>query len=222
MGRAMSPVRLVPNPRRGRHSPIPETMRLSGTRGEKSRRRGYTLVEAVVTLTATALMLTGLTSSLMMIMRANMHLDYDAIMRVQSDRALQTLDNDAGQASSVESASADTFTILVPMPGTPTSSVYDNVAMETDEIEYTYRRHLRDLVRVKNAGTANEEETVLLEGIEFLQLAYSDMQGGSTMTPLDVKEIHLEASISRGTHSLAKRYLDLSSSIFLRNRLSSN
>ena len=77
----------------------------------------------------------------------------------------------------MESTSADGFTILVPKPDTPTTSVYDNATMETDEIEYTYCGHVRDLVRVKNPGTANEEETVLLEGIEFLHLAYSDMLG---------------------------------------------
>ncbi len=43
-------------------------------------------------------MLTGLTSSLMMIIRANMRLDYDAIMRFQSDGAMRTFDDDEGRA----------------------------------------------------------------------------------------------------------------------------
>lgn len=196
--------------------------------------KGFTLTEMVVTMAVSAIMLTTLGRSTMMLMQSNIGMAYKSEMNMQSDRAMEKLTNDLREAVDVLSPlSLNSFTIVVPVMG--------NAEVEYEAIKYLFNRHVGTVVRIKvtdpidaqlyqentsttssGANAVDAEELLLIEGADYCNFTYYNGQGEATDTALDVKKIKMNVTIARGTDINTKVYLDVSNSTFLRNRITSN
>ena len=72
--------------------------------------KGFTLTEMVVTMAVSAIMLTTLGRSTMMLMQSNIGMAYKSEMNMQSDRAMEKLTNDLREA--VDVLGSSTFSVV--------------------------------------------------------------------------------------------------------------
>ncbi len=200
---------------------------------KRSTVKGFTLTEMVVTMAVSAIMLTTLGRSTMLLMQSNLNMAYKSEMSLQSDRAMETFNDDLREAVFVLSPlSLDSFTIRIPVGST---------GEEYEEIKYLFKKHLGTVVRIivpdpedaslypeyndttSAGGNAGDgDELLLIEGVDYCNFTYFNTNGEATENALDVKKIKMSVTVARGSNTSFKVYHDVSTSIFLRNRITTN
>jgi prepilin-type N-terminal cleavage/methylation domain-containing protein len=166
----------------------------------KSRRRGFTLVEVIVSSTIAGIVLVGVFSAVLMISRSGFLLGNYIDMERQARFALETIATDTRVAKSntwIYDEAADKFTgitLTAPGPGNPT-------------VTYAYNSAAGILTR--NDGTRTTTLITGIQSLTFTAYRYDYDDGIEAITPShfnrngDTKMIQISLSAIRTRTSLA-------------------
>lgn len=170
--------------------------------GKSASRKGFTLVEILVTLSLSGLVLAASTGSLIFLAKSTAGVGNYQEMNMTSRFALETFASDARMTVDVNSATAASVSM----------EVY-NSSGGTTTVVYSYDATAGTFTRTVG-GVAD----VLLEDVEKLDLKYFTLRRDETFTPLEVKEIQLQATLRRQTLSIGNTNEIISARYMMRNR----
>ena len=175
----------------------------SSRRGLLARaKRGFTLAEVLVTLTLSGVVLAASTGSLLFLAKSSRGMTNYQEMNLASRFTLEEFASDARMTVNVVSASSTAVAL----------EVYNSVGSTTN-VTYAYNAGAGTFTRTVGGATQ-----VLLEDVEELELNYFTLRRDPTTTPLEIKEIQLQAVMKRNALSIANTNEIISARFMMRNR----
>lgn len=147
---------------------------------ERPRRRGFTLVEVMITLTLTVMIISGLTSSYMFMIKSSVSVGNYADMNSQSRIGLEKFGRDVRMASAVY---------------TMTSSLLDidvSTTTVTKRVIYQYDSGNKQFLQIVGSTTIP-----ILKYLESFSISYYKHNGATATIPVEVKMIQVEAEMVR-------------------------
>jgi prepilin-type N-terminal cleavage/methylation domain-containing protein len=133
-----------------------------------SRRRAFTLTELIIAMTLSAVAMSGILSTALMITKSGYRIDQYTDMEDESRKSLEQFGQDVRMAQDVTWHNANSLTLALPVDAT--SDV-------TTPRRYTYDPVAKTLTRTTPGGT-----TILLTGIEECTLMGFKINGAQTHT----------------------------------------
>ena len=163
--------------------------------------RGFTLVEVMVVILLSGIVLTGVLTTYLQLMRSGTRLTQYAEMNAQVRRGLAQLGNDLQNASAITWHSASDITLTVP-----------TLAGTTRDVTYAWTSATQSLFLVPGtSSTVTAGRIFLVQGIP----AYADGTAGVTFTRLDrdgnaaatdlvTKRVQIMLNVVRSAQTAAK------------------
>lgn len=165
-------------------------------------KRGFTLTEVLVTLTLSGMVLAASTGSLLFLAKSSRGMGNYQEMNLASRFTLEEFASDARMTVDVVTATTTTVSL----------EVYNSLGTTTS-VSYAYDAAAGTFTRTVDGVTK-----VLLEDVEELELKYFTLRRDPTTTPLEVKEIQLQAVMRRNALSIANTNEIISARFMMRNR----
>ncbi len=171
-----------------------------------SKKRGYTLIEIMVSMSIMSLVLTGVTSSFTFLTKTALGLGNYVIMNQDSRVGLELLSRDIRMASDINFMDDDNLTITVPVGGGGTTV-----------IDYSYEAE-QGLVNREEGG----ETTTILKDIEDFDFNYYTFLSVETANILEVKEVQVEAKMVKEIYNMENTSHLISARYLMRNKIVNN
>lgn len=184
--------------------------------GDPSSARGFTLVEFMVAALLSGLVLTGVMSTNLQLMRSGVRLTQYAEMSTQVRRGLEPLGVDLKSASAIKWNSASDITLTIP-----------TVAGSTRQVTYAWTSATQSLFQVPGAdSTVTTGRVYLVRGITAFAdgtagaaFARFDRDGTAATTDLATKSVQIIVNVARSANTVATATdTAVSASFVLRNK----
>lgn len=182
----------------------------------RNRRRGYTLVEVLISATLMAFVLTGILSTFLMLGRTGFNAGSYCIMEAEARRALETFSEEARLASNIVWNSSSSITLTVVTSSTSYQVTYTYDPSTSGATAQSFYRVL---------GTASSTATplVLVRNVtDFAFRRYKVVNGTdfAAANDLETKQIQITLrSIRTGVTAVAATNAVLSARVVLRNKV---
>ncbi len=134
----------------------------------RSSRRAFTLTEVIIAMTLSAVAMSGILSTALMITKSGYRIDQYTDMENESRKSLEQFGQDVRMAQEVTWHDASSLTLILPVDATSTA---------TTTCRYTYDSAAKTLTR-----TAGGRTITLLTGIEECTLMGFKLNGDPTHT----------------------------------------
>jgi prepilin-type N-terminal cleavage/methylation domain-containing protein len=170
---------------------------------DHSPRRGFTLVELMVAVSAMAIVFAGIFSAYLFVGRNLTRLVNFQRQEVESRRALRQFTQDLSAAINLTTATSTQIALTKP------------TATGTTTVSYTYSSGNGTLARTDSVGTQT-----ILSGVTSFALSYFNETGSSTTNTQSVKGVEFLYSSAVGTTDSGTRatYTTVSPRVILRNK----
>ncbi|MFP4069137.1 MAG: PilW family protein [Verrucomicrobiota bacterium] len=179
-----------------------------------ARKRGFTLVELIVSMTLSGVILASITSTFMAFAIGSKSIGAYTEMSSQSRKTLELFSRDIRAADDVTSASKTRVVVTMP----------DNDFYAGESIEYVFD----DLVGIFSRIEREEDGTVvsnsvLLDGVERFAFCYYDPLGsllayGSPSLLLSIKSVQIDSELLRDISTTDATDYIISARFMMRNR----
>lgn len=178
--------------------------------------RGFTLVELMVAALLSGLVLAGVLTATLQLMRSGVRITQYAEMSTQVRRGLEQLGHDLKIASAVKWNSASDITLTLPTVGGATT-----------QVTYAWTSATQSLFSVPGADSSVTTGRVFLvrgipayaDGSAGVTFARYDRDGGAATTDLATKRIQVVLNVARQAgQTAAARDKAVSASFILRNK----
>lgn len=166
------------------------------------RRRGFTLAEALITMTVSGLLLAGSLSAYMFLTKNTYGIGNYVDMNRQSRVGLELFGREVRQASAISNLSGTGFTITIPEG--ETSSL---------NITYSYDASKRALVREE--GNSRRE---LLRDVQRLEFRYYNLLSNETTSGVEAKTLQLDAMMERKLIAVSNTNYVISARYMMRSK----
>ena len=166
-------------------------------------RRGFTLVEILITLSLVTLTLAMVLPSMTFLMQSNYVLGNTTGLTQQSRQFVDAFGIDLRSATNVAEADANKVVLTVTDPD-----------YNEDTITYAYDADAGVVSRVAGSGG----NSTLLSNVHGFQFAYSDSKNASTINNLEIKKIEVKMELKRSVLARDQELLHKSARFILRNR----
>lgn len=179
------------------------------TTRSKGRRGGFTLTEVIIGATLGTIVMAGVLSTFMMLVRSGANAASYNLMESHSRRALEELSRDLRMASSVTWNSSTSLTLIVP----------DNYTTTSNRVTYAYDSDGKYFYRMPGIATDTNTKTVLIRNVVDLRYARYDRVDNPSTSNQTTKRIQLTMGISTVAGvTVAVSNNILSASYILRNK----
>lgn len=179
---------------------------------EHSNRRGFSLVELMVSVLVLGLLMAGVLTSIVSLSQGSNSLINYVDMNNESRVALEYLGRDIRGAIDVETMT-DSNVILT------TTAPNDT----TQRVQYLYESNADTLFRNELDDDNNiTQSIVLLNNVEDLEIRYYNLIGGTATIPLEVKHIQVEAIMKMTSLKVDNTNHIISAQFMMRNKSVSN
>ena len=165
-------------------------------------RKGFSLVELMLTMFIGGIILAGATATLNLWARSSMAVGNYADMSGSTRRALDIFASDARMATDVSASSTSQFTFTAFGAGTSTVAV-----------DYTFDADAGTLTRTYDGASQ-----VILEDVDQFLFAYLDLNLTTTTNPLSVKVVRIESILQKRVLNISNTDEIISARFMLRNR----
>jgi type II secretory pathway pseudopilin PulG len=155
----------------GRHKPA------------RCRRRGFSLVELLISLTLVMLLTLALLTSYVFIARGDRSLSNYGEMNAQARKLLEQLGGDLRAATDVTDFTATTLSLLVPT---------DVAATATEDVVWAYDSVAKTVTRQNGTGSA-----ILARDVEIFAFYYANSNNVQTTSIVEVKQVQLSMRLVR-------------------------
>lgn len=182
----------------------------------RERRRGFTLVELLVAATLSGIVLAGVTTTALQIMRSGVRVNQYAEMSTQARRGLEQLESDLRSASAITWNNASDITLTIHTSGGTTR-----------QVTYAWTGATRAFFLVPGASSAATAGRVILmkdlparaDGSAGLVFSRYDRDGNPATTDAATKRVQVAIYLVRSTRGMADTTDTAVSAIFvLRNK----
>ena len=179
-------------------------------------RRGFTLVEMMVVIGLSGLVLTGVLTTNLQLMRSGVRITQYAEMSVQVRRGLEQAGNDLQSASAITWNGVSDITLTVP-----------NLDGSTRQVTYAWTSATKSLFLVPGASSAVVTGRVFLvtglpafaDGSAGVQFARLDRDGAAAITDLATKRVQVIMNVVRqGNTAATSTDTAVSAAFILRNK----
>ncbi len=171
------------------------------TPGIRRRSRGFTLTEILIATSIGSVIMSGITSSYMFIVKSSMGVSQYVEMNTQSRSGMDRFGREMRMAVDITNATDSQISVEIQDDG------------GTRTVEYIYDAENKQLVRVEGTWTL-----VLIDNVEAFTLRYYNILGNQTVNPLEVKRVQLEALMSNTVFDIENTSNLVSAKFMLRNR----
>lgn len=157
---------------------------LSSAPGARSHRRGFTLVEVMIGASLGSMVLLGVLTTFLMLLRSGVSASNYAMMEAQTRRGFEKLGTDARMASNLSSSGSTSITLTVP----------NNYTSNSNLVTYAYDAANQWFYLVPGDGSSMTDRQILIRYVTSLTFYRFDSTGTSTATDSAAK--HIQASIN--------------------------
>ncbi len=176
------------------------------SKNKRSNKRGYTLIEIMVSMSIMSLVLSGVTSSFTFLTKSALGLGNYVIMNQDSRKGLELLSRDIRMASDILIMTDNNLVISIPTGGGGTKV-----------IDYAYEAEQGRVFR-EEGGTS----TSILKDIEDFDFNYYTFLGAVTANELEVKEVQVEAQMMKEVYNVENTSHLISARYMMRNKSVNN
>ena len=176
------------------------------SKNKRSNKRGYTLIEIMVSMSIMSLVLSGVTSSFTFLTKSALGLGNYVVMNQDSRKGLELLSRDIRMASDILIMTDDNLVISIPTGGGGTKV-----------IDYAYEAEQGRVFR-EEGGTS----TSILKDIEDFDFKYYTFLGAVTANELEVKEVQVEAQMMKVVYNVENTSHLISARYMMRNKSVNN
>lgn len=157
----------------------------SSAPGNRSRRlRGFTLVEIMIGASLGSMVLAGVLSTYLMLLRSGVSASNYSVMEAQTRRAFEKMGSDARMANNLSSSGTTSITLTVP----------NNYTSNSNQVTYAYDSANQWFYLVPGDGSSMTGRQVLIRYVTGLTFYRYDSTGNPAATDSDAK--HIQASIN--------------------------
>lgn len=194
-------------------------MSRTNLRSRAARRRGFTLVEVLISSTIAAGILAAILSTFLMLGRSGYNAANYSMMESEARRALEMFSQEARMANNIEWVDANTITLRVVNSGSSTTQVTYAYDPDTTPGNRTARCFYRV---VGNTSTAPDQRLILVRNVsEFAFRRYKIVNGVdyTATNDTETKQIQITLrSIRTGATTVDATNAVLSARVVLRNK----
>ncbi len=165
------------------------------------RKRGFTLAEILIATSIGSVLMSGITSSYMFIVKSSMSVSQYVEMNTQSRQGMDRFGREMRMAVDITAATASQISIEIQDDG------------GTRTVEYIYDATNKQLIRVEGTWTLT-----LIDSVETLSLKYYNLLGNETVNPLEIKKVQIEGRLSNTVLKIENTTNLVSAKFMLRNR----
>ncbi|WP_309400401.1 prepilin-type N-terminal cleavage/methylation domain-containing protein [Cerasicoccus maritimus] len=177
------------------------------THGFSKQRKAFSLVEVMVATALLGLLLTGLTSTFIFMLRSSVSLGNYADMNRDGSYFLEKFGREIRMTEDVVAISTSSFTLDI-----------DN-ANSDETVTYTYDASSGNLIRYSDTNGTKE---AMLNGISSLTIEYYNILGQITTNINEVKAIQLRVDLTRDNMRSENTDHIISARYNMRNRIITN
>jgi prepilin-type N-terminal cleavage/methylation domain-containing protein len=173
----------------------------------KTLKKGYTLVEVIITMGLLTMIIAVGLSAVTFISQSSTALTNYTIMNTNGRQALEILARDLRMGYDINEATTTKLDF----------EIYGK-AGANDNIVYTYSADQDILYRSENGGT-NE---VIMDDLSSFAFNYYNLRRNLTTAPISIKEVQIEGLLKRNSLRINNTHHIISARFMLRNRAVSN
>ena len=173
----------------------------------KNARKGFTLVEVIITMTLITILIAGALTAITTISQGSTALTNYTVMSTNGRQALELIARDLRMGFDVNSASKFKLDF----------DIYGK-AGTTNNIVYEFNSSKNELTKTIDGGA----QIIVMDDLRNFSFNYFDLSRNTTTAPISIKEVQIEGILERKSLSVSNTNHIISARFMMRNRAVSN
>jgi prepilin-type N-terminal cleavage/methylation domain-containing protein len=179
----------------------------------RSRRRGFTLAEIMIGAALGSMVLAGIMSTYLMLLRSGVSASNYSVMEAQARRAFEQLGIDARMSSALSSGGTTPVTSV-------TLTVPNNYTSNSNNVTYAYDSTNQWFYLVPGDGSVLTNRQILIRNVTGISFNRYDASGTATSTDTAAKHIQVSVTVQRSAARVVTESETILSAAFtMRNKL---